>query len=124
MERFRMSFLGRVSGLHLILLVILSVGVSMKSKVFLLGGMAAAFLWLLANSFLIHYLSKLVFEGGGADPRKRSRMYLVCLVKFPVLYLLGLWLLVLSPVSNEGILLSLTAYLAVGLGVLISRRLT
>ncbi len=123
MQQYYRSFLGRVSVLHLVLLGILSIGTTTKGRAFWLGGMAAAFLWLLVNSLLLHLLSKLAFQSTSTDLNKRRGIYAVCFVKFPVLYLAGLCLLLLPMISNEGILLSMTAYLAVGVGVWISRRL-
>jgi len=77
-------------------------------------GVAASFIWLTLNSYLISLLLRIVAE---SDQDQKKKVMLICFIKFPVLYLIGLWLLIWPEVALEGILMGFTGYLLVLGGV-------
>ncbi len=109
LRSFRRSFLGRVAQIHMILVIFWSIAAGITCKIDGLLGIWISFVWLLLNGFLIQLLMVIAIQGKPADKQKA---FVICLIKFPVLYLGGFWLLINAWVSVEGILWGLTLYFA------------
>lgn len=71
-------------------------------------GVWLAFGWIAANAFL---LNRILVEAGAGKLPDRRKIYLVLVVKFPVLYIVGLALLVSGWVRLEAAAAAFTAYL-------------
>lgn len=72
-------------------------------------GLWLAFAWIGANAFL---LNRILLEAASGKFPDRRKIFLVLVVKFPVLYLLGFAVLVLGWVRLEAAAAAFTAYLA------------
>lgn len=72
-----------------------------------IAGSAGAWVWAVVN----HAMLVRIARGIGADAEKAGReLRLLCLVKFPLLYLLGLGWLLLPFVKVAGVLVGLSVY--------------
>lgn len=91
-----------------VLNVLFSLGLAAARRAEWLAALWLAFLWIFLNGFLFKQLTDCVVSG---DTKRRGRVFALCLVKFPVLYLVGAWLLLAPFVRLEGVFLAFTAYL-------------
>ena len=108
MEALNRSFLGLVVKRSLILTVVCSVIGVFTGQGSWLAGLWAGFAWIALNSFLIDRLLRMSVAGNEFDRRK---VFSICLIKFPVLYLLGFYLLISPHFRVEGLLTGFTLYL-------------
>ena len=74
-----------------------------------LPGLWLAFAWIAGNAF---FLNRILLETVSGKMPDRRKIFLVLIVKFPVLYLLGIALLVVGWVRLEAAAAAFTAYFA------------
>ncbi len=85
-----------------------------------LGGLWIAAGWIAVNAFFLHRILLDVMSGKMPDKKK---IYLVLLVKFPVLYLAGFLALYFGWARLEGVAAAFTAYLAACACLAAARRI-
>ncbi len=110
MNKFLQGTLGMSVKFTGVILVAASVFLVYVNRTSWLAGVWGAWVWLGLNSFAIFQLLEIVRRGGEINRRK---IFAICMVKFPVLYLLGLACLLLPGVAAEGVLVSFTVYLLI-----------
>jgi hypothetical protein len=109
MKQFWKSFFGRAVIVMAALDVLASLALLGFGKAgWLLGAWGAA-VWFLLNAFLLWRMS--LWAVPGKTPEK-GVVFKWVLIKFPVLYLIGLGFLLIPGVSLYGVLVTFTAFLA------------
>ncbi len=107
MEPFGRSVLGLIVKANFFLVVLLNVGLIFGGRGADIPGLWAGALWISANVWMIHRILRSVSV---QDPKERKRVYALAIVKFPVLYVIGLFLLLARWVSLEGVFWAFTLF--------------
>lgn len=106
---FKTSFTGRCVILTALATIPVAAVVAIAGRVEWILGVIAAVAWISANDYLFWRMLAMV-RAGTFD---RGKLNIFLIVKFPVLYLLGLGLLVVPAVRLSGVLVGLTVHAAV-----------
>lgn len=107
MEPFDRSILGKAVKLSLILTLFLTLGFQFWNRMRDIPGLWAGILWIGANAWMIHRILRSVSV---QTPEERKRVYKLAVIKFPVLYLTGLFLLLTPWVTLEGVFGAFTLF--------------
>jgi hypothetical protein len=124
MDEISQKYFISLSITSLILAVLASLGSTVLGAPGLLSGIWSSLVWFLLNGFMVLSLFRMVFAEKTKAIHRKRKLLLIGLVKFPVLYLAGFWLLVTPRVSLHGILIGFTAYLFAAISLLIVGKFT
>lgn len=105
---FRISFLGSVVRYTAAALIVTSVFFVLTGKSNWVWSSWGGFIWIFVNSVSVFNLLELVRNDITVN---RSRIVWLCLIKFPVLYLIGFMLLLMPQTAVEGVLVIFTIFL-------------
>ncbi len=102
-------FFKKVSLINALIFAACSLAVVLLGRAAWLGGVAVSMFWAYLNAF---FLWRLVEMGLNQAPGSAKKLFPYLLVKFPLLYLLGFYILQSRFFEAEGILIGLTAFFA------------
>ena len=108
MAPFSRSVSGFAVQVHLVLTVVGSLIAPAAGHAGLIAGLWAVWAWVSLNVFMIDRLLRWSVSG---DPADKKKVVAVCMIKFPVLYVGGFFIVLSRPVTLQGVFAGLTLFI-------------